>query len=60
MALWGNYAALAVVARDNHGKILLAATEKVHTGDSMVAEALALLWALNLTVCYQFHHCMYY
>ena len=49
---------MAVVARDNHGKILLAATEKVHTGDSMVAEALALLWALNLAVCYQFQHCI--
>jgi ribonuclease HI len=57
-AIRGNYATLAVVARDNHGKILLAATKKVHIRDSMVAEALALLWDLNLVVYYQFQHCI--
>ena len=54
----GNYAALAVVARDNSGKILLAAAKKVTTGDPLVAEASTLLWALQLVVSYQFQHCI--
>ena len=57
-AIMGNYAALAVVARDNSGKILLAAAKKVTTGDPLVAEASTLLWALQLVVSYQFQHCI--
>ena len=57
-AIMGNYTALAVVARDNSGKILLAAAKKVTTGDPLVAEASTLLWALQLVVSYQFQHCI--
>ena len=55
-AIMGNYAALAVVARDNSGKILLTATKKVTIGDPMVVEVSVLLWVLLLVVCYQVQH----
>jgi hypothetical protein len=49
---------LAVVARDCSGVIILAATTKMLIENPVVAEALAMLWALQLAECYHFQHCI--
>ena len=57
-ALLGNEAILAVVARDDSGVIIMAATKKMFTEDPAVAEASTMLWALQLAESHHFQHCI--